>query len=510
MTDSIAPSSAPSVQTDTNAHVQKVAKKAVKSTAITYMAYVLTKLANLITTIILARQLTPTEFGIVGFAITAMSFLDAIRDLGLELALIQRRDDIEEAAHTAFWMNLASNLIIWTLTLLMTPLVAMFFNEPLIHLILPILSLSFIISSFGSTHDALLKREMSFGRRIIPSLGESISKSLVSIGLALGGLSVWALVYGQLAGRATFSALSWVVNAWRPRLRFHRKIAGQLFRYGYKASIDSFISALQANIDYVFIGRFLGDSALGLYTAAYRMPEILVINFAIVIAQVLFPAYAMLQDDEAQLRRGILSALRYVSLVTVPAGVGLALVSQVFFGTFFDQNWAAAAPIMAILALYGAVLAVSWNIGDVYKAIGRPDILWKTALVEFALLAPTLYLLAQQSAFAVAIGHLIVAVIVSLMRLAIASNILKFSLVDALRQFTPSVLGSSVMALVVIGVLALSAGWSGFITLIAAIVAGGLSYLGVMWFAEREMFENVLDIALRIVRRGKQSAKTAE
>lgn len=102
MTDSIAPSSAPSVQTDTNAHVQKVAKKAVKSTAITYMAYVLTKLANLITTIILARQLTPTEFGIVGFAITAMSFLDAIRDLGLELALIQRRDDIEEARTPPF------------------------------------------------------------------------------------------------------------------------------------------------------------------------------------------------------------------------------------------------------------------------------------------------------------------------------------------------------------------------------------------------------------------------
>ncbi|MCS6870299.1 MAG: lipopolysaccharide biosynthesis protein, partial [Anaerolineae bacterium] len=289
-----------------NVRVQHVAQKAVTSTAWTYLSYILSKAANLATTIILARLLTTAEFGIVGFALTVMSFLDAVRDLGLELALIQRRENIEDAAHTAFWINLASNGTMWLLACLIAPLVASFFREPLIVIILPILSFSFVISSFGGIHDALIKREMRFGLRFVPSLGESLLKSVVAVELALMGSGVWALVLGQLAGRLTFTILAWRVLPWRPKLRFKLPIARQLFNYGYKASIDSFLSALQANIDYVFIGRFLGDAALGIYTVAYRMPEILIINFSIVIAQVLFPAYAMLQDDHGQLRQGVL------------------------------------------------------------------------------------------------------------------------------------------------------------------------------------------------------------
>jgi O-antigen/teichoic acid export membrane protein len=486
-------------------HVKRVAKKAVRSTAWTYLSYILSKGANLATTIILARLLTTAEFGIVGFALTAMSFLDAIRDLGLELALIQRREAIEEAAHTAFWMNLASNGAMWLLACLIAPLVAAFFNEPLIVIILPLLSFSFVISSFGGIHDALIKREMQFGLRFVPSLGESLLKSVVAVELALLGLGVWALVLGQLAGRLTFTVLAWRVLLWRPKWRFKMPIARQLFSYGYKASIDSFLSALQANIDYVFIGRFLGDAALGVYTVAYRMPEILIINFSIVIAQVLFPAYAMLQHDRAQLRQGVLSALRYVSLVTVPMGVGMALIAPLFTLVFFGEKWAEAGAVMSILALYGAILAVSWNIGDVYKAIGRPDILWKTTLIEFLLLAPTLFVLAQYSALAVALGHLGVAVLVSALRLLIASRILQISLPSALGQFLPSFIGSALMGVAVWGILRLTAtiadSGGGLFVLIGAVSLGGAVYVAALWWLERDLVQQGLRMALNFVRR---------
>lgn len=486
-------------------HVKRVAKKAVRSTAWTYLSYILSKGANLATTIILARLLTTAEFGIVGFALTAMSFLDAVRDLGLELALIQRREAIEEAAHTAFWMNLASNGAMWLLACLIAPFVAAFFNEPLIVIILPLLSFSFVISSFGGIHDALIKREMQFGLRFVPSLGESLLKSVVAVELALLGLGVWALVLGQLAGRLTFTVLAWRVSPWRPKWRFKMPIARQLFSYGYKASIDSFLSALQANIDYVFIGRFLGDAALGVYTVAYRMPEILIINFSIVIAQVLFPAYAMLQHDRAQLRQGVLSALRYVSLVTVPMGVGMALIAPLFTLVFFGEKWAEAGAVMSILALYGAILAVSWNIGDVYKAIGRPDILWKTTLIEFLLLAPTLFVLAQYSAFAVALGHLGVAVLVSALRLLIASRILQISLPSALGQFLPSFIGSALMGVAVWGMLSLTApiadSGGGFFALIGAVGLGGAVYIAALWWLERDLVQQGLRMALNFVRR---------
>ena len=328
------------------------------------------------------------------------------------------------------------------------------------------------------------------------------------------GLGVWALVLGQLVGRFTFAALAWRVLPWRPKLRFKLSIARQLFSYGYKASIDSFLSALQANIDYVFIGRLLGDAALGVYTVAYRMPEILIINFSIVIAQVLFPAYAMLQNDRDQLRKGVMTALRYVSLVTIPAGVGLALIAPLFTQTLFGAEWAAAGSVMAILSLYGAVLAVSWNIGDVYKAIGRPDILWKTTLIEFLLLAPTLYILAQESAFAV--GHLGVAVLVSLLRLYIASRILGFAFLGALRQFVPALVGSGLMGSVVWLVLRAADVWAwqmginGLITMFAAVSVGGMVYLAALWWLEREMFNRMLGMVLGLVRRSKSASASAD
>ncbi len=475
-----------------------VARKAVTSTAWTYLSYGLSKGTNLLTTVILTRLLTPDEFGIVGFALTAMSFLDAVRSLGLEMALIQRRDRIDDAADTVFWMGLGSNTIIWYLTILVAPLVAAFFHEPQIPAILVALSFTFVISSFGSVHDALMNREMKFARRMIPSVGESVVKSIVSIGLALTltqkGGGVWALVIGQIVGRATFTVLAWVVVSWRPRFRFFRDLAGQLLGFGYKIGIDSFLSALQANIDYVFIGRFLGERALGLYTVAFRVPEMVIINLCIVIAQVLFPTYSILQHDVEQLKRGMLTALRYIALVTVPAGIGLALISPVFTRVAFGMKFEESAPIMGVLSLYGMMLAISWNIGDVYKAIGRPDILWKTTLVEFCLLAPILYFLAQHSAFAVSLGHLSVAITVSIIRMIVASRVLKLPIRMFLAQFVPSVTGGLVMGAAVWLTLTLTSSLPDLASLVLAVLVGAVVYAAALWWLERDLALRVLEM----------------
>ncbi len=465
---------------------ESLAKKTVTSVAWTYLSYGITKGMVLVTTAVLARLLTQSEFGIVGFALTAMTFLDAVRDLGIGTALIQRQGDVEEAADTAFWLNILLNIIFWLITLALSPLVADFFREPQVTSILPILSLSFILSSFGATHDALIQKEMKFSRRIIPSLAEAVSKGIVSIGMALSGQGIWALVIGQVVGRTAFAIVAWMVVDWRPKFVFSIPIAIELFRYGYQISIDSLISNFQANIDYVFIGRFLGDASLGLYTVAFRIPEIVIINLCIVIAQVLFPAYALIQENREELRQGMLAAIRYVSLVTFPAGIGMALISEVFTEVVFGKEWLDAAPIMAALAIYGVFLSVSWNIGDIYKAVGRPDILWKTAVFEFALLGPTLYVLAQESAFAVSVGHAVIAFIVSLLRLVVGSWLVEVPMSKILRQFIPATVGSTVMGLAVFGTLLLTESWPPLLALIALVLVGGVSYGAAMFGFERE------------------------
>lgn len=465
---------------------ESITKKTVTGVAWTYLSYILTKGVVLVTTAVLTRLISQSEFGIVGFAITTMSFLDAVRDLGISFALIQRRGDIKEAATTAFWISMATNALMWGITIGISPFVADFFREPQITTVLPVLSASFFLSSLGGTHDTILHREMKFSRRMIPVLAESFSKGVVSIGLAMSGNGIWALVIGQIVGRTAFTIVAWIIVPWRPGFSFSVPIAKELFGYGYKIAIDNLISNFQANIDYVFIGRFLGDSALGLYTIAFRLPEIVIINLCNVIAQVLFPAYSILQEDRKQLQDGMLMAIRYVSLVTFPAGVGMALISRPFTEVVFGKDWVDAAPIMAALAFYGVFLSVSWNIGDIYKAVGRPDILWKTAAFEFALLGPVLYFLAHESAFAVSLGHAVVAFIVSTTRLIIGSWLIEVPMPKILRQFVPAAVGSAVMGLAVAGMLILTAEWPRALALLLLILTGAVTYGIAMWGLERE------------------------
>lgn len=470
------------------------AKKTIKGVAWTYLGYIFSKSSGLITTMILARLITPSEFGIIGFAITVMMFMDAVRDMGLGLALIQRRDRVEDAADTVFWLNLLTNFIIWLLMLLIAPLVADFFDEPLMRLILPIMSASFIINSIGSTHDALLQKEMRFAKRVIPAFFSNLLKSAVSISLALLGFGVWSLVFGLLVGRVSYAFITWIIVPWRPRLVIHFDLARELLQFGLKISADSFFSALQANIDYVFIGRFLGDAALGFYTVAFRVPELIIINFCTVIAHVLFPAYATLNDDREKLREAMLGTLHFVSLVTVPIGLGLALVAPLFVAIAFGSEWAQAGPIMAALSLYGTLLAVSWNIGDIYKSIDRLDILWKTALIELALLVPVLYVLAHESALAVAMGHVVVAFIISSLRMGIAIRLLQLSVKNTLAQFVSAVIGGTFMSFIVLVTLQLTANLLLFVSLSLSVFTGVISYLVALWWLERDLLLQVMVI----------------
>ncbi|MFN8530233.1 MAG: lipopolysaccharide biosynthesis protein [Anaerolineae bacterium] len=464
-------------------------RKVASSAFWTYFSYVLSKSAAFLTTMVLTRLLTQAEFGIVGFALTTMSFIDTIRDIGLSVVLVRRRDDVEAAADTVFWSTLVSNVILWAVLSLASPLIADFFHEPQIIQILPIISFTFILSSLGSTHDALLQRDMGFGKRFVPTFGASIIKSLVSIGLALAGLGVWGLVWGQLASRAAFTVLAWrAVPSYRPRRRFSWPILRTMMGDGLKISFDSFLGAVQANIDYVFIGHFLGDVSLGLYTVAFRVPELIVINLAVMVGSVLYPAYASVQHDMDRLREAMLSALRYISIITVPIGVGLALVAPQFVEVAFGAEWRESAPIMSMLCLYGVLLTISWNIGDVYKAIGKADILWKTALIELLLVIPTLYFFAQQSAAAVGFGQVIVAFVVSLLRLCIAIYLLKVPVGTVFMQFIPAFAGAAAMTLVVSAAAAGMAHWSSLLTLLSLCVLGASTYIAVLYVFERPLF----------------------
>ncbi len=464
----------------------QIARKSVHGIFWNYASFGLGKALIFVTTAVLARLLTPDDFGIVAFATLAVSYLSILKDLGLGAALIQRRQDVEETANTVFTLNLLLGASLTLTAMAIAPLLAVFFREPLIIPVLRWLSFTFVLNALGSIHVVRLQRELEFRRKLIPDLGRSIFKGAVSIGLALAGLGVWSLVIGQLAGVLAGIILAWVVFPWRPRLSFNTKLATGLLRYGLSVvGVDAMTIATD-NLDYLIIGRVFGNTALGIYTLAFRLPELLVLNPLWVMAGAIFPAFATVQDQPETLRRGFLSTVRFVEILSVPLSLGLMLVADPLVRVAFGEQWLTAIPVVRILALFVLARSIGFNAGDVYKAIGRPDILVKLELLNMAVLVPALWLGSYFGLVGVAVGHLVASLVRMVADLVVAARFIEVTLKDILLQLKPSFSGGLALILLTWPSLYLTANALPLIRLVIAIIAGAAGYLGVLWLLERE------------------------
>lgn len=405
---------------------------------------------------------------------------------------MQRRDDIERASDTVFTLNMMVGAVISLLTVAVSPLVALYFREPQVTPMLRWLALSIFLNSLGSVHMARLQRELNFKWKIIPSLGNTFTKGLVSIGLALLQCGAWSLIFGQIAGAAVSLVLVWIVVPWRPRLTVDRSIAGSLFKYGSFIMGENALSVAQDDFDYLIVGRMFTQAAMGIYTLAYQIPEMLVISLLWVISDVIFPAFSSIQDQADNLKKSILQTMRYMGLIIAPICLGLIVAAEPIIRVVFGDQWLESVPIMQVLAAYALVLSIGFNIGDVYKAIGRPDISIKITIPAMFFRIAVLIIGAKLGGLiGIACGHLLAAVVEVTIRLTVATRILDLTFGDFARQLT-GLAGASVMLLAALPVLWLTGGWQPLPRLILVIMIGAACYLAVIWRVEHTLLADLL------------------
>lgn len=345
------------------------------------------------TMLILGKLLTPAAFGLVGTALLAIAALQYFQDIGFDAALIYRRQEVEEASHTAFWMVLGSSLLVYLVAILAAPAVAILFRQPEVTGVLRILAISIPLSSFGRVPFILLNREMDFRRRIFPELTSSLLGNLAAILLALNGAGVWSLVWGQQLLRSALAMLLvWFVSSWRPRLSFSPRLARELFSYGKHIVSSQTLIFLITNVDNAVVARYAGQSALGLYSYAYNISNTPATQITSVISQVMFPAFARLSTGMAEARaRYYLTTVRYVSWVTALIAVAAILFAQPFLVGLIGEEWAGAVVPLQLLAVYGLIRSVAANMGSVFRAMGKPQWLTYIAAWRLTTMLLTLY-----------------------------------------------------------------------------------------------------------------------
>lgn len=472
---------------------QQVSKKATRSMGWNYLAFGLRKFLNLVSISILAHILSPENFGLVALAAVTMDYLSILSDLGLGAAIIQRKHSVEESSNIAFILNFLAGLLLTIITFLIAPLAADFFRNEQVTPVLRWLGLTFLLSSFGSVHNVLLQRELNFKKRIIPDIGNSITKAIISIGLAFSGYGVWALVIGQLAGTGIGSVLLWIVLPWKPRFQWNTGIAKELLKYGFSIMGSNALSIWEDSFDYLVIGRIYDSALLGIYTIAYRLPQMLVINILWIMTAVIFPAFSTLQDDQEALRKLFLSIVRYVEILVTPICIGMFIAADPIIRVAFGEQWIASIPVLRALSLYALVISIGYHVGDIYKAIGRPDILIKLSIPIFIIRIIALWIGAQYSILGVSIGHVIASLIAMVIQMFVASKFIKITFIDIIKELK-AFLGGAVLVVFALPALHLTQGYQPVIRLMIVAAAGAVGYLGSIWFIERESLQKALQM----------------
>jgi lipopolysaccharide exporter len=454
------------------------------------------KLVVLVTTVILARLLDPTDFGLLAIGLVAIGYLDFINDFGVSAAVIQRRDESGRSLDVAYWLNLGLGVLLTAVGILIAPFVADFFNEPRATDILRVLSLSFVIRSFGSIHEAKLRRDLKFSRRVLPELGKGIVKGAVSITMALTGFGVWSLVWGQLAGTAAAAVLYIVVMPWRPALVFDAHIARGILGFGSQITMVGLLGGLNKNVDYLVVGRSLGTRALGIYSLAFRMPQLLIESVVDVTGQVAFPLFARVQSDSRRLREGLRRMLRLTALGVVPLGLGLALISEPFVMLLYGERWEDAIPVMQLLALYMLVQSLTKNCGDVFKAMGRPGILNRLAILKLAVTVPALLAAVRHGIVWVAAAQLAAAFVLTLYRFWLAARVVGAPVRSVAGAVVPACRAGGVMVAVCLpAVLWLDVGPA--LELAIVVPMGVIAYTAAIFVFDRSLVSEIRDLLPR-------------
>jgi O-antigen/teichoic acid export membrane protein len=347
---------------------------------------VVVQISRVVFAVLLARFLTPREYGIAAMALVFSALVMAFADLSLGVGLVQRAQITEEDRSTVFWTSAAVGVLLTIGGVAGSGPLASFFGEPDVQPLFAVLSVSFVVGSLGATHAALLHRAMDFRSISIRVSSSTIIGGIVGVALAANGFGAWALIVQQLCVAAIATTLLWISMPWRPRFLYSARSLRELGSFGGRIFGVRVADYVRLNGDKLLIGRLLGSAPLGTYSVAFNILLSPISRFLLAVTDTLFPAFARLQEDPARMASVWLRVNRVVAATFVPALLGLAVVAPDFVSVVLGPRWSAVTPLLQIMALGVIAQTVSLAGAEVLKALGRGRPLFWFYVVETVIL----------------------------------------------------------------------------------------------------------------------------
>ena len=319
-----------------------------------------------VSNILLARMLTPEDFGCIGmlaiFIVVSNTFVDG----GFGSALIQKKEPTQEDYSTIFWWNVFISSVLYSLLYLSAPFIAEFYHMPLLSSVLRVQGVILIINSLNIIQTNQLRKQLKFKRLANVTIIAYTIAALAAIVLAYKGWGVWALVAQQLIGSSVISLILWYLNKWIPDFCFSKQSFKQLFGFGSFILISNLINTFCNNIQGLLIGRFFTPSILGYYTQARKLEEIASQSFSSVVDQVSYPVLSKFQSDNTAMKNVLRKLVAAIAFVTFPLMLILILIAEPLIILIYGEKWLDCVPYFQILCIAGIAICLQ---GILYYAV---------------------------------------------------------------------------------------------------------------------------------------------
>lgn len=345
-----------------------------------------------IRTIILARLLAPNDFGLLGVALLTLSTLEVFSQTGFQVALIQKKGNIESYLDTAWAISLVRGIVLFLMLYLSSPVIGKFFNSSEAILVIRVISISILLSGFRNIGILFFQKELEFKKQFIYEFSATIADFTVAIFLAFILQNVWALVWGTLAANLIRFVMSYVLMPYRPKFKIQKEKFKELFGFGKWILGSGILVYLTTQGDDIFVGKMLGVTTLGFYQIAYLLANLPATEVTHVISRVTFPAYSKLQQDLPKMREAYLTVLQIVAFFSFPLAGGIFILAPDFTRTFLGEKWMPIVPVVQVLALAGLTRSITATAGPIIHGVGKPKIntFWQTVrlIILIALIYP--------------------------------------------------------------------------------------------------------------------------
>lgn len=454
---------------------------------------------TLIVSIVLARILTPNDFGTVSLVMVFTTIMQVFVDSGLGTALIQKKDADDLDFSSVFYFNFAVCLILYAVMFVVAPIIAVFYNDTSLTSIIRVISLTIIISGMKGIQQSYVSRNMMFKRFFFATLGGTIFSAFLGIGMAYAGCGVWSIVAQQLSNTAIDTLILWITVKWRPKKMFSWERLKCLLSYGWKLLASSLLDTVYNNLRNLIIGKIYTSADLAYYNQGDKFPKVIVTNINASIDSVLLPSMAGQQEHRDRVKSMTRRAIKTSTYIMAPLMMGLMFCAEPVVKLLLTDKWLPCVPYLRIFCFTYMFWPIHTANLNAIKAMGRSDLFLGLEIVKKVVGITLLLLTMRISVMAMAFSLIISSVFSQIINSWPNWKLLDYNYFEQLRDILPPIIIALLMGVVVyfVGLLQLPT----IIVIFIQIITGATIYIGVSLVLHLEEFEYLFGMIKSFLKR---------